>query len=323
MTKITLSKQTITKMRFEVNMKIFDLHCDTIGECYKNQKMLRTNDMHLSLDKAAGYDEYCQVFAIWITDDMRGQTAVKYFDNVADLYYKSIDENSDLLSVYGSGKDTPVKGVLACEGGSACGGTIDGLRHMYERGVRLVTLTWNDNNEIGGGAFSEGGITPFGVEFVKECECLGILIDVSHLNRETFWDVVKVTEKPFIASHSNANIVDNEYGKRRNLDDEQIKVIRDREGLVGFNFCNDFLQQEGHPGLLSLCEQIRHFLNMGCEDIIALGSDYDGCNMIDELRGVEKMQDVYNFLLSQGFTEKLVNKIFYENAKRFFKNNVE
>lgn len=304
-------------------MKVFDLHCDTIGECYKHQKNLRSNDMHLSLEKTARYEEYCQVFAIWITDDKRGQTAVDYFNNVADLYYKSIEENDDLISAYGSGNDTPVKGVLACEGGSACGGTLDGLRHMYERGVRLVTLTWNDNNEIGGGAFSEGGITPFGVEFVKECEHLGVIIDVSHLNRETFWDVVKVTEKPFVASHSNANIVDNERGIRRNLDDAQIEVIRDRRGLIGLNFCNNFLQQQEYPGLLSLCEQIRYFLEMGCEDIIALGSDYDGCEMIDELKGAEKMSETYEFLLSQGFSQKIIDKIFYENAKRFFEENIK
>lgn len=304
-------------------MKVFDLHCDTIGECYKHQKNLRSNDMHLSLEKTAQYEEYCQVFAIWITDDKRGQTAVDYFNNVADLYYKSIEENDDLISAYGSENDAPVKGILACEGGSACGGTLDGLRHMYKRGVRLVTLTWNDNNEIGGGAFSEGGITPFGVEFVKECEHLGVIIDVSHLNRETFWDVVKVTEKPFVASHSNANIVDNERGIRRNLDDAQIEVIRDRRGLIGLNFCNNFLQQQEYPGLLSLCEQIRYFLEMGCEDIIALGSDYDGCEMIDELKGAEKMSETHEFLLSQGFSQKIIDKIFYENAKRFFEENIK
>lgn len=304
-------------------MKIFDLHCDTIGECYKHQKNLRSNDMHLSLEKMAEYEEYCQVFAIWITDDKRGQTAVDYFNNVADLYYKSIEESSDLISAYGSGKCTPVKGILACEGGSACGGTHEGLHRMYERGVRLITLTWNANNEIGGGAFSAGGITPFGVEFVKECERLGVVVDVSHLNRETFWDVVKITEKPFVASHSNANIVNNEYGMRRNLDDEQIEVIRDRKGLIGLNFCAAFLQQKEYPGLLSLCEQIKHFLDLGCEDIIALGSDYDGCEMIDELNGAEKMNNVYNFLLHQGFSQEVVDKLFYENAKRFFEENIK
>ncbi|MBO5896776.1 MAG: membrane dipeptidase [Clostridia bacterium] len=299
-------------------MKVFDLHCDTIGECYKQQKRLRSNDMHLSLEQLSRYEEYCQVFAIWITDDKRGQTAVDYFDSVADLYYNSVEENADLISVYGSGKNTPVKGILACEGGSACGGTLEGLRHLYDRGVRLITLTWNANNEIGGGAFSEGGLTPFGVEFVKECERLGIVIDVSHLNRETFWDVAKITTKPFVASHSNADIVDNVYGHKRNLDEVQIKAIRDRGGLIGLNFCYDFLQQQEYPGLLSLGEQIRYLLALGCEDVIALGSDYDGCDMIEDLKCACSLENAYNSLLSQGFSKEILNKIFYENAQRFF-----
>ena len=299
-------------------MKVFDLHCDTIGECYKQQKRLRSNDMHLSLEQLSRYEEYCQVFAIWITDDKRGQTAVDYFDSVADLYYNSVEENADLISVYGSGKNTPVKGILACEGGSACGGTLEGLRHLYDRGVRLITLTWNANNEIGGGAFSEGGLTPFGVEFVKECERLGIVIDVSHLNRETFWDVAKITTKPFVASHSNADIVDNVYGHKRNLDEVQIKAIRDRGGLIGLNFCYDFLQQQEYPGLLSLGEQIKYLLALGCEDVIALGSDYDGCDMIEDLKCACSLENAYNTLLSQGFSKEILNKIFYENAQRFF-----
>ena len=196
-------------MLSEVKMKIFDLHCDTVGECYKNSQHLRKNNMHLSLEGAAEYDEYCQVFAIWITDDLRGERAVDYFNNVADLYHKSVSENSDLISYYNTDSKTPVKGILACEGGSACGGTLQGLDNMYKKGVRLVTLTWNSNNEIGGGAFAEGGLTPFGAEFVKRCEDIGVIIDVSHLNRQSFWDVAKITTKPFVASHSNANIVDN------------------------------------------------------------------------------------------------------------------
>ena len=310
-------------MLSEVKMKIFDLHCDTVGECYKSSQHLRKNNMHLSLEGAAEYDEYCQVFAIWITDDLRGERAVDYFNNVADLYHKSVGENSDLISYYNTDSKAPVKGILACEGGSACGGTLQGLDNMYKKGVRLVTLTWNSNNEIGGGAFAEGGLTPFGAEFVKRCEDIGVIIDVSHLNRQSFWDVAKITTKPFVASHSNANIVDNFYGQKRNLDDDQIKVIRDRGGLIGLNFCADFLQQENYPGLLSLGEQIRYLLSLGCEDVIAFGSDFDGCDMIDELKGVHKMKGVYENLLKQGFDESVLNKIFYNNAKRFFDKNLK
>lgn len=299
-------------------MKVFDLHCDTVGECFKNSQSLRSNSMHFSLEAAAKYQEYCQVFAVWIADELRGQSAVDYFDSVADLFYKSVEDNSDLLSLYGEGKKTPVKAILSVEGGSASGGTLEGLRHLHSRGVKLITLTWNSDNEIGGGAFSQGCITDFGAEFIRLCEELGIIIDVSHLNKQSFWDVVSITCKPFVASHSNADIVDNFYGHKRNLDDEQIKVIRDRGGLIGINFCQDFLQQEHYEGLLSLGAQIKHLLDLGCRDVIALGSDFDGCDMIDELKGVRKMESVYHSLASQGFDTTLLDKMFFENAKRFF-----
>jgi membrane dipeptidase len=93
-------------------MKVFDLHCDTIGECYKQGKSLLTNDMHFSLDRARFYDEYNQVFAIWITDDLRGKAAVDSFDKVADLYYNTLQEHSDVISEYSSKSDTPVNQFL-------------------------------------------------------------------------------------------------------------------------------------------------------------------------------------------------------------------
>ena len=153
-------------------MKFFDLHCDTIGECYNKKVPLRKNNFHLDLDRAKELGEYTQVFAIWISDELRGKDAVKYFDDVADCFYKEIKENSDLISLCGENKKTPIKAILSDEGGSACGGTIEGLYHLYERGVRLITLTWNDKNEIGSGAFSEGGLTDFGRAFIKDFSCI-------------------------------------------------------------------------------------------------------------------------------------------------------
>jgi membrane dipeptidase len=299
-------------------MKVFDLHCDTIGECYKQGKSLLTNDMHFSLDRARLYDEYNQVFAIWITDDLRGKAAVDYFDKVADLYYNTLQEHSDVISAYSSKSDTPVKSILAVEGASACGGTADGIQHLYDRGVRLVTLTWNDNNEIAAGAFAHGGMTDFGRLFMTVAGELGIILDVSHLNRQSFKELTEIYSLPFIASHSNADIVDNYYGHKRNLEDWQIEIIRDRGGLIGLNFCSDFIDNPSHPGAESVADQIRYLSAMGCDDVIALGSDFDGCDMHEDMCGVEKMQSLYDKLLKAGIDENLLNKVFYQNAKRFF-----
>lgn len=305
-------------MPFEVAMKYFDLHCDTIGECSNNNLSLKNNSLHISLERAEKINEYTQAFAIWIPDELRGKEAVKYFDKTADYFYKEIEKNSELISLYDSDKNTPVKAILSVEGGSACGGTIEGLYHLHERGVRLVTLTWNAPNEIACGAFSEGGFTEFGKEFVKASEELGITIDVSHLNRQSFFEFAEISKKPFVASHSNADIVNNEYGRKRNLDDQQIKIVKEHNGLIGLNFCRDFIESEKSQGVDALYEQIEYMLSLGCEDILAFGSDFDGCTIHNDLNGIEKIPKVYSSLKEKGVSENILEKIFWKNAKRFF-----
>ena len=304
-------------------MKVFDLHCDTITECCKNNVALYDNDMHLSLKRMAEFEAYTQIFAVWIRDEMRGDVARQYFDRVADYFYKEIEENTNIFSLFGDEQKTKVKGILSVEGGSACGGTLEGLTHLYNRGVKLITLTWNSPNEIASGAFSEGGFTSFGKGFVKKAEEYGIILDVSHLNRESFYDFIKISNKPFVASHSNADIVENPKGRKRNLTDEQIKLIKERNGIIGLNFCRNFLESDGLFGVDSFVRQLEHFLSLGCENNIALGSDYDGCSIHSDFFGVEKLFGVYNTLFEKGYHKELLDKLFYKNAQRFFKENLE
>lgn len=299
-------------------MKVFDLHCDTVGECCKNNLPLFNSGLHFSLEKAKVYDEYTQVFAVWIPDELRGDEAVNYFNGVADYFYKETENNKDIVSFYGENTATPVKALLSVEGASACGGTIEGLLNLHKKGVKIITLTWNGKNEIASGAFSEGGFTDFGKEFVKTAEELGIVLDVSHLNRQSFFDFVSIAKNPFIASHSNADIVNNKYAVKRNLTDEQICALKSANGLIGLNYCRDFIENDGVFGVAALARQIRHFVSLGCEDIIALGSDFDGCEIHPELSGVEKLADVYSELVNGSFEKTLIDKVFYENAHRFF-----
>ena len=302
-------------------MRIFDLHCDTIGECFKQGKSLKKNDLHIDLERLSKYKSYTQVFAIWIPDEYRGEQAFSYFNDVADFFAGEINKNQDIISLYSDNKKTPVKAILAAEGGSACGGTIEGLYRLKEKGVSLITLTWNAQNEIASGAFSEGGFTRFGKEFVKECEKLNIAIDVSHLNRESFWQLVRFYDGPLLASHSNADIVDNPYGKKRNLTAEQIGEIHKRNGIVGLNFCRDFIESDNIEGIASLKRQIEYFAENGWEDVVSVGADYDGCEVHSDLNGVEKLTSVYDNLLISGFSNSLLDKMFYENANRFFDYN--
>lgn len=303
-------------------MRFFDLHCDTIGECSNNSLSLLQNDLHIDLKRGSLIGDYVQVFAVWIPDEFRGEKAETYFNNTADYFYNEIRNNNASISLLSENKNTPIKAVLSVEGGSACGGTIEGLCELFNKGVRIVTLTWNSKNEIASGAFSEGGFTEFGKEFVKTAERLGIVLDVSHLNRQSFFELLEISQKPFIASHSNADIVNNPYGQKRNLSKEQILCIKERKGLIGLNFCLDFIEDEEAQGLDALCRQIDYFLSLGCEDVIAFGSDYDGCKIHEELCGVEKIPSLYKSLQERGYDKNILDKLFYENAFNFFKSTI-
>ena len=304
-------------------MKLFDLHCDTIGECYKNKLSLRHSGLHVSLDKAKNFESYTQVFAVWIPDELRGKSATDYFNNVCDYYYKELELNKDLIVSFGDAKkdDKRVKAILAIEGGAALAGDIENLYKVYEKGVRILTLTWNAQNEIASGAFCEnGGLTSFGKTVIKKMEKLKMVIDVSHLNRESFFDVAENTTLPFIASHSNPDIVETNAGRKRNLTNEQIEIIKERNGLIGLNFYKEFLDVDNKTGVDALKIHLDYLLNKGCENIIALGSDFDGCAITDGINGLESMNEVYDALLKDGYSRNLIDDLFCNNAERFFRN---
>ena len=303
-------------------MKLFDLHCDTIGECYKNKLSLRHSGLHVSLDKAKNFESYTQVFAVWIPDELRGKSATDYFNNVCDYYYKELEINKDLIVSFNDAKkdDKRVKAILAIEGGAALAGDIENLYKAYEKGVRILTLTWNAKNEIASGAFCEnGGLTSFGKTVIKKMEKLKMVIDVSHLNRESFFDVAENTTLPFIASHSNPDIVETNAGRKRNLTDEQIEIIKERNGLIGLNFYKEFLDVDNKTGVDALKVHLDYLLNKGCENIIALGLDFDGCDLSDGITGLESMDSVYNSLINDGFSKTLIDNMFCYNAERFFR----
>ena len=307
-------------------MKLFDLHCDTIGECYKNKLSLRHSGLHVSLDKAKNFESYTQVFAVWIPDELRGKSATDYFNNVCDYYYKELELNKDLIVSFDDAKkdDKRVKAILAIEGGAALAGDIENLYKAYEKGVRILTLTWNAENEIASGAFCEnGGLTSFGKTVVKKMEKLKMVIDVSHLNRKSFFDVAENTTLPFIASHSNPDIVETNAGRKRNLTDEQIEIIKKRNGLIGLNFYKEFLDVDNKTGVDALKVHLDYLLNKGCENIIALGSDFDGCDLSEGITGLESMESVYNSLINDGYGKTLIDNMFYNNAERFFRNMIQ
>ena len=317
-------------------MNLFDLHCDTAGECFNRKTALLDGCLHYNICKGKSLDKECRLFAIWIPDELRGRDAAEYFEKVLTNFKNEILLNSskiklcqgfsDLKEAEESGK---CAAILTCEGASPFAYE-GGIQTANNYGVKLITLTWNGENEIGYGCQSgcDSGLKPLGKQLLKDMERLNIVADVSHLNTAGFYDAVSSGAR-VIASHSNSKSVlektrkdseDKFFSCRRNLDDEQIKLLIECNGLIGINFCKSFLGDEGDDGFESVYRHMLHILELGGENVLAIGSDFDGCEINPELSGVDKMPALKRFLIEKGIRTELAEKIFFKNAYDFFKN---
>lgn len=312
-------------------MKFLDFHCDTIGECANQKKALAQNDLHISLQKSICFENYGQVFAIWIPDEYRKVAAFTYYKQVLSCFQNELQKNQDHMMQIKTPEDlktafseNKIAAVLSVEGGAVLGGDFSKLQALYDDGVRLMTLTWNDTNEIGNGCFAEnkGGLTGFGKKVVREMQKMHMLVDVSHLNERGFYDVADVTDMPFVASHSNAKIVDNPYAQARNLTDDQINVLVARRGLIGLNLCADFLGNNGDTGADAVLRHISHFLSRGAESVLAFGCDFDGCKVHESLNGIDRLPDLFSYLVQHGISEEQLERICFLNGYRFLIANL-
>jgi membrane dipeptidase len=175
----------------------------------------------------------------------------------------------------------------------------------------MTTLGWNEQNLLVGSHKTGGGLTDTGRLYVKEAQKVGMMVDVSHISDEGFWDIMKVTEKPIVASHSNSRAV---CDVSRNLTDDMFKAICETGGVVGFNQFTEFIGEK--PDLDTVCDHILHWLELDPEcDHIALGGDLDGCDTLPAgFDGVQSYPAMAQKLLERGVTEEIIRKIYWENA---------
>jgi len=331
---------------------LIDLHCDTLTALTSEDKPLleslkdagqkekalsvlagrvrRTDTLdlpgrHFSLSAIPEGVSWCQCCAIFIPDELRGEEAVAYYELHVRSFYRQMEALSDKVlpcrcaadveRAWAAGKTAA---VLTVENGSALAGRLERVEALARDGVRMLTLTWNGENELGSGSETDHGLSGFGREAVRELERQGIIADVSHLNDRGFEDFLSVSEKPFAASHSNARAV---CGHKRNLTDEQITEMVRRGCLIGLNFFQDFLRTGEEPaGLDDLWHHVEHFLELGAEDCLALGSDADGADLPAGLDCPAAFAGLYRCFLEKGLSQKQSEGILWKNALRFFKN---
>ena len=309
-------------------MRLFDMHCDTISRCLNESLSLKNNKLHVDLAGAEFADTYIQCFAAFVPDTMNGDEAFFYFSRTAEKLKAEIRGSSGKMlqckmpgDIERTINENRIGAVLTVENGKALGGRLENIEKMKALGVKMLTLTWNGENELGRGVLSDGktGLTDYGKRAVPLLEAAGIVIDISHSSPELFYDTAQLAEKPFAASHSNAKSV---CGHPRNLTDEQFMIICRNRGLVGINFYEAFLNDAPEKASMEdILRHTEHFLSLGGEDCIAMGSDFDGAELPHDMKGLESMADLHQMFLRKNYKESLLDKIFFTNASRFFVEN--
>lgn len=272
-------------------MRFFDLHCDTPYKMYTEKQDFYKNRLAVSGEKGESFEDWYQTFAIWLPEDLKNP-----FE-----FYKAVLLN---LKQNLSGN---VKPIFAVEGGTVLENDSDRLYSLKQDGVNLLTLTWNGENAIAGGSKSEKGLTALGKAVIDKMNNINMAVDVSHLNDKSFFEVVDHAEK-ILASHSNSRKICNHP---RNLSDTQIKLICEKGGIIGLNFYPVFLGDDVYE---QIYRNIYHLLDMGYENNIAVGSDFDGADMSKELCDITKISDLYAFLEAKGLNNILLDKIFFKNS---------
>ena len=212
--------------------------------------------------------------------------------------------------------------ILHFEGSGGIDSEFHNLRNFYRLGLRSMGLSWSNLNKYATGVRQDPdrGLTAEGKELVKEMEALGIIIDVSHLNEKSFWDVIETASKPLIASHSNAYTVCNHI---RNLKDEQIEAIKDNNGTIGVNFVKNFLLSKEKKEEITL-ETIKNHIDKIVElagiNHVSFGSDFDGATVPDVIKDVSCFPVLLEYLKENGYTSNELEKLSKDNFRRVMKS---
>lgn len=296
---------------------LFDLHCDTLLELYKNNEDIRENNLHISLNKAKKFSPYIQVCAIWSDASLSNDEAFKNYINV-----RSYALNTGISFTTGASKLKQNAFILSVEDARLLNGDISRVSSLYNDGVRLLTLNWQGTSIIGGAWDTSEGLTAFGKDVVKSCLELGIITDISHSSiksSEEIYEICFSYNKPLIASHSNSFSICNH---KRNLSDELFKKILLSKGLVGISLAKEHISYKNIVSSDDILEHIYHYLSLGGENVIALGCDFDGVSSLPcDINSINELDALYSKIVN-AFGENISKKIFFYNSYSFMLKNL-
>lgn len=328
-------------------MKTVDMHCDTVSELWKREQAgekisLLDCDCHINLRKMKQGDYLLQNFALFVNMEACADPW-EHVQELFALYERLMKENADLIvpvtcteEIERNRLNGKMSALLTVEEGGVCKGSLEKLHILYSQGVRMLTLTWNYQNELGSPNIDRkknptlqdtfvpnvsAGLTEMGFAFVERMEELGMIVDVSHLSDAGFWDVARYAKRPFVASHSNARQI---CPCVRNLTDEMIRALAEKGGVTGLNFCADFLtkaqENTPNPGTVeAVVRHAKHIVKVGGMECLGLGSDFDGIDTHAELPGADAMERLWHALVKGGFTQDQADAVFGGNVLRLYR----
>jgi len=298
-------------------LDLFDLHCDTLYECYKNGYNLTNENLAVSIRNLQDFGQHCQVFAIWLNDNLKNPYEL-YLEILNDSIF-NFQLNSKYIAlckhkseVQNTLKQNKSVAFLSVEGGTLIESEPARVEWINNDGVKIITLTWNKSNRLAGGANSHGNLTKLGKDVIKRMNHLNMAVDLSHLNMKSFYSCIDIADN-CLATHSNCSSV---FNHKRNLTDEQLKMIKDKNGIVGICFYPEFL---GRGNVFEkIYSNVSHMLDLRLENCLSLGSDFDGANMSPLLKNPTDLVSLYEFLWDKGIDSLTLENLFYNNAYKFY-----
>ena len=326
-------------------MKYIDLHCDTLmkmQELTEEENLYKNSIASIDFRRLKKSKAMAQFFAIFLLNEAEfkefGIERMEddlYIDKLRKTLLTEIERNSDIISMAYSyedlirnQKEDKISAFISIEDGRSIDGKLEKIDDYYQMGVRSIGLTWNHENCIGypnskDRDIMNRGLKDFGKEAVEYMNHLGIIIDVSHLNDGGFYDVAKISKKPFIASHSNARSL---AEHSRNLTDDMIRILGEKGGVTGLNFAPQFLNKDikNRDSTIELMiKHLDHIKNVGGEDVLALGTDFDGMSGNLEIDSSEKMPNLFHALSKHGWSDRLLEKFAYKNVERVIRDTIK
>lgn len=284
-------------------MNFFDLHADTPLILDEKQSNLSVVDLINH-----PFENYNQFMAVFLRDD--DKNAFKSYNRRVEILKKYLADCNFPINLKLPAKSSGA--LLSVENAGFLAEDINRIYTLKNDGVIMLSLTWNGDNALASGADGEGGITPLGRDVIREMNRLGIALDISHLSHKAAMEGIELADK-VLASHSAIYSLNSH---RRNIKDEAILALKQKQGIIGLCFYPLFLGEE--TVFKSLCKSAEYLVSLGLENNISFGSDFDGAEMSPLLSKTAHIPSLFNAFCSHGFKKSTVNKIFYENAIAFF-----